>query len=97
MAGERGGAHDHDLALGDRGRCGGQWTTEDVADLDACEAFLVDELAQHIKAFDSYPGIQLAQGNYALSQVWNLPAEPGRPPESVVRILPGNSFLIVQI
>ena len=53
------------------------WTTEDTADLDACEAFLVDELAQHIKAFDSYPGIALAQGNYALSQVWNGDARQG--------------------
>ena len=53
------------------------WTTEDTADLDACEAFLVDEFAQHIKAFDSYPGIQLAQGNYALSQVWNGDARQG--------------------
>ena len=53
------------------------WTTEDTAELDACEAFLVDELAQHIKAFDSYPGIALAQGNYALSQVWNGDARQG--------------------
>jgi spermidine/putrescine transport system substrate-binding protein len=53
------------------------WTTEDVADLDACEAFLVDEFAQHIKAFDSYPGIALAQGNYALSQVFNGDARQG--------------------
>ena len=53
------------------------WTTEDTADLDACESFLVDELAQHIKAFDSYPGIALAQGNYALSQVWNGDARQG--------------------
>ena len=34
------------------------WTTEDPADLDACEAFIVDEFASHIKAFDSYPGHQ---------------------------------------
>ena len=33
------------------------WTTEDTADLDACEDFIVDQLAPHIKAFDSYPGI----------------------------------------
>jgi spermidine/putrescine transport system substrate-binding protein len=53
------------------------WTTEDPADLDACEAFLVDEFAQHVKAFDSYPGIALAQGNYALSNVWNGDARQG--------------------
>ncbi len=33
--------------------------------------------APHIKAFDSYPGIALTQGNYALSQVWNGDARQG--------------------
>ena len=37
------------------------WTTEDPADLDACEAFLVDEFAQHIKGFDSYPSTAIAE------------------------------------
>ena len=45
--------------------------------LDACEKFLVNEFAPHIKAFDSYPGINLTQGNYALSQVWNGDARQG--------------------
>jgi spermidine/putrescine transport system substrate-binding protein len=53
------------------------WTTEKKQDLDACEKFLVDEFAQHVKAFDSYPGINLTQGNYALSQVWNGDARQG--------------------
>jgi spermidine/putrescine transport system substrate-binding protein len=53
------------------------WTTEKTADLDACEAFLLNEFAQHIKAFDSYPGINLTEGNYALSQVWNGDARQG--------------------
>jgi spermidine/putrescine transport system substrate-binding protein len=53
------------------------WTTEKKEDLDACEQFLVNELASHIKAFDSYPGINLTQGNYALSQVWNGDARQG--------------------
>ena len=53
------------------------WTTEDPADLDACEAFIVDEFASHIKAFDSYPGINLTSGNYILSQVWNGDARQG--------------------
>jgi spermidine/putrescine transport system substrate-binding protein len=53
------------------------WTTEDAAQLDACEEFLVNELAGHIKAFDSYPGIALTTGNYALSQVWNGDARQG--------------------
>ncbi|MBA3690764.1 MAG: spermidine/putrescine ABC transporter substrate-binding protein [Actinobacteria bacterium] len=53
------------------------WTTEDKADIDAYEAFIVDQLAPHVKAFDSYPGYQFAQGNYALSQVWNGDARQG--------------------
>jgi len=47
------------------------WTTEDAADLDACEAFLVDEFAQHIKAFDSYPSTKIAEGAYTLAMAWN--------------------------
>ena len=46
-------------------------TPTTTADLDHAEDFLVDQFAPHIKAFDSYPGITLTQGNYALSQVWN--------------------------
>lgn len=53
------------------------WTTEDPADLDAYEAFMVNDLAPNIKAFDSYPGVALTQGNYALSQVWNGDARQG--------------------
>ena len=53
------------------------WTTERVEDLDACEKFLVDEFATHIKAFDSYPGINLTSGSYALSQAWNGDARQG--------------------
>jgi spermidine/putrescine transport system substrate-binding protein len=54
-----------------------KWTTESKADLDAAEAFCVNELAPHIKAFDSYPGIKLAQGGYALSELWNGDARQG--------------------
>jgi spermidine/putrescine transport system substrate-binding protein len=53
------------------------WTTTDPAQLSACEEFMVNELAPHIKAFDSYPGINLTQGNYALSQAWNGDARQG--------------------
>lgn len=56
---------------------GMDWNTTDPAELLACETFLVDEFAQHIKAFDSYPGINLTQGNYALSMVWNGDARQG--------------------
>ena len=47
------------------------WTTEDTADLDACEEFLVSNMAKHIKAFDSYPSTALAEGAYDLSMAWN--------------------------
>jgi spermidine/putrescine transport system substrate-binding protein len=53
------------------------WTTTDPAQLSACEDFMVNQFAQHIKAFDSYPGINLTQGNYALSQAWNGDARQG--------------------
>jgi spermidine/putrescine transport system substrate-binding protein len=53
------------------------WNTTDEAELQGCEEFLVNEFAQHIKAFDSYPGINLTQGNYALSMVWNGDARQG--------------------
>jgi spermidine/putrescine transport system substrate-binding protein len=53
------------------------WVTEDEAELDATEDFIVNKFAPHIKAFDSYPGINLAQGNYALSQIWNGDARGG--------------------
>jgi spermidine/putrescine transport system substrate-binding protein len=53
------------------------WNTEDEAELDACDDYLVNQFAQHIKAFDSYPGINLTQGNYVLSQVWNGDARQG--------------------
>ena len=59
---------------------GVDWTTTDPAELAACEDFMVNQFAQHIKAFDSYPGINLTQGNYALSQV----RERRRPPRAAL-------------
>lgn len=47
------------------------WTTEDPADLDAAEAYLVDQLAPNIKAFDSYPSTAIAEGQFDLSMAWN--------------------------
>ena len=47
------------------------WNTETPADLDACEKFLVEEFAQHIKAFDSYPSTKLAEGAYSIAMAWN--------------------------
>jgi spermidine/putrescine transport system substrate-binding protein len=53
------------------------WTTTETADLDACEAFMVNDFAPHIKAYDSYPGIALTEGKYALSHAWNGDARQG--------------------
>lgn len=53
------------------------WATTDPAELDACEAFTVNELAPHVKAYDSYPGIALTEGKYALSHAWNGDARQG--------------------
>ncbi len=47
------------------------WTTEKTEDYDAAEKYLVDEIASHIKGFDSYPSTALAEGSYALSMIWN--------------------------
>jgi spermidine/putrescine transport system substrate-binding protein len=54
------------------------WTTTDDADLDAAEDFLVNTLAPHISAFDSYPGSgAMQQGTQALMQCWNGDARLG--------------------
>jgi len=50
---------------------GHNWNDQDPAKLDACEKFLVDEFAQHIKAFDSYPSTKLAEGAYSIAMGWN--------------------------
>ena len=54
------------------------WMTEDTAQLDQCEDFLVNEMAPHIKAFVSYPGGgDMQNGNFALVHVWNGDARQG--------------------
>ncbi len=47
------------------------WNTEDAADHQACEDFLVNEFASHIKAFDSYPSDKIAEGAYSIAMMWN--------------------------
>ncbi|KQZ10974.1 spermidine/putrescine ABC transporter substrate-binding protein [Agromyces fucosus] len=54
------------------------WTTTDPDDLDAAEAFLVNELAPHISAFDSYPGgSAIPQATQMLMQSYNGDARLG--------------------
>jgi spermidine/putrescine transport system substrate-binding protein len=52
-------------------RDGIDWNTTDPEDLDHAEQVLLDELAPHIKAFDSYPAAAMLEGAYVLSQAWN--------------------------
>lgn len=54
------------------------WNTTDAADLDACEEFMVNEMAPHVTAFDSYPGgAAIPQATHALMQAWNGDARIG--------------------
>jgi spermidine/putrescine transport system substrate-binding protein len=53
------------------------WNTTDAAHLDAAEDYLVNQLARHIKAFDSFPGPSMPQGSYMLVQLWNGEARQG--------------------
>lgn len=55
------------------------WNTQDEAEMDACEKFLVEELAPHVAAFNSYPGSDgsIPQSVYALMQIWNGDARQG--------------------
>jgi spermidine/putrescine transport system substrate-binding protein len=52
-------------------RDGIDWTTTDDADLDHAEQVLREELAPHLRAFDSYPVSAMLEGAYVLSQAWN--------------------------
>ncbi|MFS2280471.1 spermidine/putrescine ABC transporter substrate-binding protein [Microbacterium sp. OR21] len=54
------------------------WNTTDQAEIDACEDFIVNKLAPHIAAFDSYPGSgAIPQSSHALIEVWNGDARQG--------------------
>jgi spermidine/putrescine transport system substrate-binding protein len=53
------------------------WATTEDKYLDEAEDYVVNKLAPHIKAYDSYPGIALTEGKYALSQAWNGDARQG--------------------
>jgi spermidine/putrescine transport system substrate-binding protein len=54
------------------------WNTTDPAHFDAAEDFLVNTLAPHISAFDSYPGgVAIPQAQHALMQSWNGDARIG--------------------
>lgn len=54
------------------------WNTEDEDELEACRQFLVEQIAPHIAAFDSYPGTNaIPQGTQVLVQAWNGDARLG--------------------
>lgn len=71
------------------------WNTTDEKHLDDCENFIVNELAPHISAFDSYPGSggAITQGSAALIQAWNGDARMGilesSDPDKWKWVLPG--------
>lgn len=53
-------------------------STTDEAELDAAEEFMVNTIAPHLSAFDSYPGGgAIPQGTQALMQSWNGDARLG--------------------
>jgi spermidine/putrescine transport system substrate-binding protein len=54
------------------------WNTTDEAELAAAEEYLVNSLAPHVAAFDSYPGgAAIPQGTHVLMQAWNGDARIG--------------------
>lgn len=54
------------------------WNTTDENHLAACEDYIVNTLAPHISAFDSYPGGQaIPQASQVLIQAWNGDARIG--------------------
>lgn len=54
------------------------WNTTDPDQLDAAEEYLVNNLAPHLAAFDSYPGGQaIPQASLTLMQSWNGDARLG--------------------
>lgn len=70
------------------------WNTQDAGQLEDCRRFLIDEIAPHIAAFDSYPGTNaIPQGTQVLMQAWNGDARLGllesSEPERWQWVLPG--------
>jgi spermidine/putrescine transport system substrate-binding protein len=54
------------------------WNTDDAAQLEECRDFMVNTIAPHISAFDSYPGTNaIPQGTQVLMQSWNGDARLG--------------------
>ena len=53
------------------------WNTTEEEHLDAAEEYLVNTLAPHVKAFDSYPSAGMTEGRYWLCQIWNGDARFG--------------------
>jgi len=53
------------------------WTSTDPAFLDGVEKFILEQIAPHVAAYDSYPGSSVEQGKYALMMAWNGNARLG--------------------
>jgi len=54
-----------------------EWTTTDPAELDRIRGIMIDEVAPHLKAFDSFPGVAVAAGEYAIAHTWSGDARFG--------------------
>lgn len=61
----------HDLAGMVLWREGIDWTTTDPAALDLAERVLLEELAPHVRAFDSYPAVGMLDGSYVMAQAFS--------------------------
>jgi spermidine/putrescine transport system substrate-binding protein len=53
------------------------WTTTDPDDLARVRDIMVNEVAPHLKAFDSFPGVAVAAGDYAIAHTWSGDARFG--------------------
>lgn len=71
----------------------GDWTTTDPTELQKCQDYILKEVAPYVKAYDSYPGISMTQGKYALTMIWNGDARAGltrgKDVENYQYVLPG--------
>ena len=55
----------------------GDWNSTDKAEWDKAETYILEQVAPYVKNYDSYPGIAITQGKYALSMIWNGDARAG--------------------
>ena len=72
----------------------GDWNSTDKALWDdKVKPYILDQVAPYVKNYDSYPGITMTQGKYALAMIWNGDARAGLTrgdnPENYQWVFPG--------